>query len=430
MSQRRSIELTDIASLFLSVYYTWYCLPFMRATFNSGLYKYLFFGCFAAGAAVLILARLQHNGMAITFRPWHSILVPVVAYMAVMSILYLLRVGDAAGHIRVSFTFWGTAIVYYLFSFDSKAQARFGKYLLLLFCITAATSVAGIFMDNSAARAITNASQREEAIARDYVLMRKNISGIYLFQSMVIFAPVTVMMLRYRRKPVWGLILLLFIAVAILKASFTIPLMILVVGCGLALIADRRVPVTLILVLCLALLFLLPMDRILSFFADVIPNRYISTRLTEVAVFLRQHSVQGDLQLRLQCYQYSLRTALQHPLGVGAWYSYVTGEHGIGYHSEILDDLARYGIFALGFYLLFFYEYARLLRGQWTKIGLACVTFPVCAVYVLCLLLNIGFRSADESIFMLFILPALPDMLLHSGREERAPLEEGGAESK
>ena len=39
MKQRRNIDLTDIASLFLVVYYTWYCLPFMRATFQGGLYS-------------------------------------------------------------------------------------------------------------------------------------------------------------------------------------------------------------------------------------------------------------------------------------------------------------------------------------------------------------------------------------------------------
>lgn len=430
MRERRSIDLTDIASLFLAVYYSWYCLPFMRTTFQSSLYKYLFFGCFAVGVAFLAVARLQYNGMAITFQLLHSILLPVIPYMAVMVVLYLLKIGNAVGHIRVSFTFWGTAIIYYLFSFDSKAQCRFGKFLLVLFCITAITSTVGVFTDDSAARAIANASQKAESVNRDYELMRKNISGIYLFQCMVIFAPVTVMMIRYRRKPVWGMILLLCIAVAVLKASFTIPLLVLIVGCGLALMSNRRVPVVLVLTLCLVVILLLPLDTLLSSLAEVISNRYISARLEEIAVFLSQRSVQGDLRLRLQCYQYSLRTYIQHPFGVGPWYSYVVGEHGIGFHSQILDDLARYGIFALGFYLLFFYEYARLLKMQWAKLEFQCTVFPICVVYGLFLLLNIGFRSADESIFMLYILPALPDIFLCSGRGNTPSVAKGGAESQ
>ncbi|HIZ44799.1 MAG TPA: hypothetical protein H9672_08835 [Firmicutes bacterium] len=428
MKEQRSINLTDIASLFLAVYFIWYCLPFMRATFQSSLHKYVFFGCFAIGAALLAAARLQHNGMAIAFQAWHSILVPVVLYMIVMGVLFLCRIGDASEHIRVSFTFWGTAIIYGLFSFDKNAQTRFGKFLLLLFGITTITSVAGVFIDNSAARAIANASQREEAVARDYQLMRKNISGIYLFQCLVILVPVTVMMIRCKKKPVWAILLLIFIVSAILKASFTIPLLILFAGCGLALISNHKIPAAMILLLILLVLAVIPLDAVFEFLAEIIPNHYISARMEDVSVFFSQHSIQGDLQLRLRCYQYSLRAFFQNPLGVGPWYSYVVGDHGIGYHSEILDDLARYGVFAAGFYLWFFYEYIRMMKEQWSGIGLQSAVFPVCTVYALFLLLNIGFRSADESIFILYILPGLPDMLLSFGRDRQKVFKEAGGE--
>lgn len=342
-----------------------------------------------------------------------------------MTVLYLLDVGDASGHIRVSFTFWGTAIIYYLFSFNKEAQARFGKYLLLLFCVTVITSTIGVFVDNSAARAIANASPKEDAIARDYELMRKNISSIYLFQSIVIFVPVTVMMLRYRRRPMAGAFLLVFIVLAVLKASFTISLLVLIAGGYLALISNRRVPVMIILTLCLVALVILPLDTIFELFAGVIPNHYISTRLEEIATFLSQRGAQGDLQLRMQCYQFSLHTFMEHPFGTGPWYSYIIGDHGIGFHSEILDDLARYGFAALVFYLFFFCEYFHLLRSQWMKINLSCVAFPVCASYFAFLLLNIGFRSGDESVFMLYILPAVPEILIQSRKRREVMIEKG-----
>ena len=106
----------------------------------------------------------------------------------------------------------------------------------------------------------------------------------------------------------------------------------------------------------------------------------------------------------------------------------MVGDHGIGYHSEILDDLARYGVFAAGFYLWFFYEYIRMMKEQWSGIGLQSAVFPVCTVYALFLLLNIGFRSADESIFILYILPGLPDMLLSFGRDRQTVFKEAGGE--
>ena len=39
------------------------------------------------------------------------------------------------------------------------------------------------------------------------------------------------------------------------------------------------------------------------------------------------------------------------------------------------------------------------------------------AGWALLLLLNIAFRAADESIFMLYILPVLPDILLQSRKK-------------
>lgn len=223
MNQHRRIGLTDAASFLLAIYYLWYQLPFMRATFQAERYKYLFFACFAAGILLLCAARLENCRMRVRLILRVSVLTPVLLYMAVMAVCYLLHAGDAARHIRVSFSFWGTLLVYRLFSFDRRAQVRFGRYLLFLFLLTALTSAAAVLTDSSAARAISNASQRPEAVARDYVLMRRNVSGIYLFQDLVIFAPISVLMLLQRRKPLMNGLILGFVFLAVIKASFTIP---------------------------------------------------------------------------------------------------------------------------------------------------------------------------------------------------------------
>ena len=41
------------------------------------------------------------------------------------------------------------------------------------------------------------------------------------------------------------------------------------------------------------------------------------------------------------------------------------------------------------------------------------VAASITIVYIVLLLLNIGFRSAEESVIMLFILPELPELVLH-----------------
>lgn len=65
MNQHRRIGLTDAASFLLAIYYLWYQLPFMRATFQAERYKYLFFACFAAGILLLCAARLENCRMRV-----------------------------------------------------------------------------------------------------------------------------------------------------------------------------------------------------------------------------------------------------------------------------------------------------------------------------------------------------------------------------
>ena len=291
MNQHRRIGLTDAASFLLAIYYLWYQLPFMRATFQAERYKYLFFACFAAGILLLCAARLENCRMRVRLTLRVSVLTPVLLYMAVMAVCYLLHAGDAARHIRVSFSFWGTLLVYRLFSFDRRAQVRFGRYLLFLFLLTALTSAAAVLTDSSAARAISNASQRPEAVARDYVLMRRNVSGIYLFQDLVIFAPISVLMLLQRRKPLMNGLILGFVFLAVIKASFTIPLFVLLVVCILTVVSQRRGVGLMLLAAGGFFLLAFPPDELFSALAGAIDNRYFSARFAELALFLRQRSV-------------------------------------------------------------------------------------------------------------------------------------------
>lgn len=204
---------------------------------------------------------------------------------------------------------------------------------------------------------------------------------------------------------------------AVIKASFTIPLFVLLVVCILTVVSQRRGVGLMLLAAGGFFLLAFPPDELFSALAGAIDNRYFSARFAELALFLRQRSIRGDLQIRLQCYLYSLRSFAAHPLGIGPWYSYVVGDRGIGYHSAILDDMARYGLAALAFYGVFLAKYYRMLREQWARIGLRAAAAVITAGWALLLLLNIAFRAADESIFMLYILPVLPDILLQSRKK-------------
>ena len=148
--QLKKIGTSRIAVLFLSIYYAWFFLPVLRISFNTSLYKNLFFLCFVIGVSLLFLNYVISTGgkIKLTF----NILVPIITYMLVMSMFVMFNYYDASKHIRVSFTFWGTALIYFLLSYNPSLQRAFGRFLLILFIINCITSFIGVYFNPSAAR--------------------------------------------------------------------------------------------------------------------------------------------------------------------------------------------------------------------------------------------------------------------------------------
>ena len=106
MNQHRRIGLTDAASFLLAIYYLWYQLPFMRATFQAERYKYLFFACFAAGILLLCAARLENCRMQTVPREYRRVIAYDVDYVYKGS-KFRTRMGKDPGNrlrIRVSIT--------------------------------------------------------------------------------------------------------------------------------------------------------------------------------------------------------------------------------------------------------------------------------------------------------------------------------------
>lgn len=391
----------------LAIYYLWFFMPFMRTVFD-GAFKYLFFAFYVAGLVLLLVDYLKNNDGRVPLK--FTILVPILIYIFVFTVMVLLNVMDAGKHIRVSFTFWGTAFIYFLINHDKEAQIRFGKFLIIIILVTFVTSFVGVLIDPSAARALANASQAQEALEQDYILGKKNIASIYFYQCLVIMVPFFVFLIK-KGKTFIGIILLIFSIVVVINASFTISVLIMFVAIIFCLLYSKKWKKNLILFFVLIVVFLLPWADILSKLATKIVNPRISSRIKEIALFLSTGNMEGDLSLRSNAYRYSIETFLHNPFGIGPEYSYIVGNNGVGHHSQFLDDLARFGIFGLAFYIAFFVSYYKLLYKQWKKINMEDVVFPTCLIYISLVILNLAFRSADESIFILFILPVLPEII-------------------
>lgn len=407
-----------LATVFLGVYYLWFFLPFMRTTYG-GIYKYFFFLFFLIGVVLLILENVNVYGFQIKIR--HTIIAPILIYMAFMVFFCLFDFCDARDHVRVSFTFWGTALVYYLMGINPNARRRFAQFLIVIAIFTTITSIIVIWENPGAARALANAIVTKENLAEDYDLGRKNVSSIYLFQGIAVMSPVFASLIK-KKHILWGLLGLVLSFLIILRASFLIALCVMLLGVVLTFVQnEKKSPIfSVVIAMLMIVMFFLPWSEILSFLAGVIDNDTISTRLNELSLMFEFGNVVGHTAGRLDTYTRSISTLLQHPLGVGPYYFSQEAREIIGRHSQILDDLARYGVAAFAFYCIFIKRYYILLKEKWCKVGMEGVAASITIAYVALLLLNIGFRSAEESVIMLFILPELPEIVLYQkGKKHR-----------
>ncbi len=406
----------EIFEPFFWIYFVWYYLPFARAIFHSTRYNQIFFGIFALGCA-LCLVKYIATKKAISFK--YNPLLPVLAYFLFFLLLVILDVSTAGRHIRISFTFWGTLIAYYLTSAYPNAQKRIVKLVLCMLLVTSITSLVGVIADPRAARTLTYANND---ILEDLAIKMKNIGGLEFFQGLVICVPILLTFIFKNKYKIFSTISLLLVFVSLLSASFTIALTVFFVALALGVWFNNSSSLRAVIILVLLVAVLaIPWSNVIMYISNNISNSTISDRLQSIALSLSSGSAEGDLFSRVDLYSASLKTFLENPLGVGPEYTYVDYEKGIGYHSQLLDDLARYGFLALIFYVAFFVGYFKLLRKQWSRINLPQVALPITAVYLVFLILNPGFTSAHEGVLLLFLIPAFPNILCQN---EKATVKE------
>lgn len=394
---------------FLWIYYIWYYLPIVRVFFRSSTYNYIFFAFFIGAVSLcFIYAFVSVKNIKVEY----NALVPVLLYMAVFLLFVLLDFHTASRHIRISFTFWGTLMVYFFTSPFPDSQKRLSFLFLSMLFITTVTSTIGVILNPSAARTLAYASND---IQEDIVVRLLNIGGIAFFQGLAICSPILVTFFKNNKYKWFSLIAIIIIFISLLFASFAISLLMLCVAVLLSLLSNSKSQSTIqkfgIGILVLLLIAVVPWSNLFYFLSDIMPNDSISVRFASIASSLADGFAGGNLDSRLQTYVTSLNTFLENPLGVGPHYTFVTMENGIGYHSQFFDDLARYGIFAIAFYVAFFFGYYKLLLQQWSKINMKQVVLPVVIVYFLFLCLNPGFTSEHEGVLVLFLIPAIPDLL-------------------
>ena len=399
---------TSSTEIFAITFYIWALLPIFCAEYAGEKIRLIFSSFLVVAVGVSIL---KVKGKAIVNKEGMILITLLIISFFVMD---LVDYKEAHTYFSVILIFW---LTYFLNIFmGTKSKERLVKCLLLIFFITAVTSSIGVLINNDAARTIAHAiSDRSLQIE----ISKKNIAGIYLFQALVCATPAIVTILAYLKKNFLIFIYLLLMLITLINASFSIALLVFFALFIIDLFVKSFQQVKkiegiwkLIIVVLFIILFVFAGKKIMLGFSEMIGVDKVAERITELSTILFDSSnsvMTGDATERVALYKASWNTFLNHWLfGVGPYYSFVKFQNGIGFHSQILDDLARFGIIAIAFYICFFRTYYKLLKKNWSLLGTNTVAITITIAYMLFLLLNLGFRSHYESVIMFLVIPNLP----------------------
>ena len=408
----RLFELTFI------IYALWYYLPISKALFSSNINIVFFmFYIMSMGLVVLYSLSINTNHLTPGRKCGKGILMPIVAYMAIFFVFYKFGWKQADKHIRVSFTFWGTYLFYYLSGNFTYSRNRIGKVLIFAFVATYISTFMGVITDISVVRALSDAGA-DDMIQKGYLL--RNISSIYFIQTTVLVVPLAMYYAFYKKncKIIVRLLSMMFIGVELyflILASLTISILLYVVAVVLSILcySDEHIKGAkfIIFAVFICCLFLIDFEGICNWISDNVNNKYLQERFSSLADMFGGKEASGDVGLRLDLYTSSLITFFKNPFGIGPNYTYIPFSEGIGHHSQMLDDFARYGILAVIFYISYLKSFYQLLCDKYDKIGLRKIVIPIFILYIGMLILNLSFRSPYESIFILYIIFSFADNL-------------------
>lgn len=407
MNSKRIGNREFISVIFADIYFLWALMPIFTAEYATDTIRMTFLGIIL----LAIFFALIETSFVIKRDRLLLLIVILIASYYIMGVFNYM---DAHKYVNVVCFFWFPFVLSLIIK--EKQRIQIARWITFLLIVTFFTSAIGVISDNSVSRTIAHATSD---INLQITISKRNIAGIYLFQMTVILLPSIIAIFDYLNKKIEKYVTILFLVFVLINASYSITLFMALFA--LVLVAfmkniEKNTNIYHIFIigvlLILFLILLVAGDAILSLFARFIANERIALRIEELRFLLYggvRNSGFGDVSERLKLYLTSLNTFKDNVfIGIGPYYSFVKLQNGIGYHSQIFDDCARFGLVGVIFYVVFIREYYVKIKEEWNKCGYTWVALSTMIIYVLFLILNIGFRSDFESAVLAFVVPAFP----------------------
>lgn len=392
--------------LFFILFLVWYILPILKVYLSGSIFNIIMtvdIIMFFITSYILAPEKFLKLGK-------HTIIVIVCVLCYLLNIFFRGDIGNPIAFAKIGIIFWIPVIMTNLaIHYYTKEKKNFIiKAIMFCFIITLIPTLIALTKDNSIVRSMAYGGIDTQ---EDIENFRNNVGGFSFLYGLVVFIPILIYLLKEEKNKIFLFILLLAALITLIKGSFSIAIIIVLLSVGTLIFNYYKKRTSKVLIIFMLLLVLiLTFDfapNILNKLSKYVENPYIKTRIIEVSNFLdNADNAEGDLAGRFNLYGESLNTFIQHPLiGVGGYYYIENNNPGIGYHSQIFDDMARYGITSLIFVVLFFYEYRKSLINISTKkenkiiINTALVSVLSLAV------LNPCFNNEWVSVILFVLLP-------------------------
>lgn len=300
--------------------------------------------------------------------------------------------------------FFAILLFYYYSNLNEKLQRWLSLIsFLAMFIVSIFTSIA-LHKNPYSVRILTSGKQVDSFLTGGY-------SFIYglLFYCIMILGLLNKNVIMTKTKKFAFCIILGFFIMVLYQSSLTISLILLIMSMFFLFIPSIRNGYSfyywILLLFTLTVIFLNYADVIFYKLSIWTENFELSVRFLELSNFFSGNNVNGDMLTRLNLYSTSLQTFSNNPiLGVGGYYGHDSILKGIGGHSELIDNFARYGIIVGLNYILIIISFSKYVAKRIVNNKLKKIYLVMVFVYILLGIVN-NLRTVELGTIFFFTIP-------------------------
>lgn len=247
----------------------------------------------------------------------------------------------------------------YVTRISIKRRDKLKIFLLACITITMSTTLITLIDNPNAARALTSSSTNEDIIA---ALTKSNVGAFDFIYGIIILFPTIILLLERNKKikiKLVYIIISILIIVCLIKSNFTTGYVLFCVEIMLIVFPKSKSWKAKIMSIAAIMLILILGPYIirsyLSFLSSTTTSIYSKEKIEAILGVFNGTSEISETTGRINLMKQDLVSFFENPIfGVGAYYGVASGQS-IGQHSQLLDELARYGLF--GAIPLFYFIY-------------------------------------------------------------------------